>query len=159
MQEIAELAGNRNVPGARFAQETGGASSATKRAARVLIVEDDHLVALEIEATLLEAGFEVVGIAATAEEALGLGKSSRPDLAVMDIRLAGKRDGVDAALDLFREEGIRCVFATAHQDAETRRRAEPARPLGWLSKPYRPDVLVKAVRAALAQGRPPHGVA
>ena len=157
MQEIAELAGDRNVVGARFAQETGGASSAVQSPARVLIVEDDHLVALEIEATLLEAGFEVVGIAATADEAVGLGKSMRPDVTIMDIRLAGKRDGVDAALDLFREEGIRCVFATAHQDAETRRRAEPARPLGWLSKPYRPDVLVKAVRAALAQGRPPHG--
>jgi DNA-binding NarL/FixJ family response regulator len=134
--------------------ESGTSSSAATGLARVLVVEDDHLVAMEIEATLLEAGFEVTGIAATAEDALELCKATRPDLAIMDIRLAGARDGVDAALDLFREAGIRCVFASAHHDADTRRRAEPAHPLGWVSKPYRPDVLVQTVRAALAAGMP-----
>jgi hypothetical protein len=52
----------------------------------------------------------------------------------MDIRLVCSRDGVDAVLELFRESGIRCLFASAHSDGGMRRRAEPARPLGWLSK-------------------------
>lgn len=92
---------------------------------------------------------EVTGIAATAEQALALARSTLPDLIVMDIRLAGKRDGIDAALDIFNELGLRCVFATAHSDAATRRRAEPARPFAWVSKPYQPSALVRAVTDAL----------
>jgi two-component system, response regulator PdtaR len=72
-------------------------------------------------------------------------------LAVMDIRLAGQRDGVDAALEMLKACGIRCVFATAHHDAETRARAEKAAPLGWLSKPYQLDSLISMVAAALAE--------
>jgi DNA-binding NarL/FixJ family response regulator len=117
---------------------------------KILIVEDDHLVALDIEAALLDAGFAVTGIAASAEEALRRAKDERPRLVLMDIRLAGGSDGVAAALDLYREEGIRSLFATAHSDSEMRRRAEDARPLGWLAKPYQPHVLIRAVREALA---------
>ena len=142
--------GRAILPVRVLAAETGGRSSTAPASARVLVVEDDHLVALEIQANLVEAGFEVVGIAGTAEDALAIGKTTLPDLAVMDIRLAGKRDGVDAALDLFQETGVRCVFASAHHDEETRRRAEPAHPLGWVSKPYRPEVLVQTIRMALA---------
>jgi DNA-binding NarL/FixJ family response regulator len=70
---------------------------------RILVVEDDFLIALQTEAALTEAGFSVVGIAATAEEAIALAREQRPFLAVMDIRLAGERDGIDAAGELFRE--------------------------------------------------------
>lgn len=151
---MAGPSGRRPVPRPVFAP-SGGAPSAEARAARVLIVEDDHLVALEIEAALADQGFEVTGVAATAEQALALARATRPDLAIMDIRLAGPRDGVDAALDLWREVGLRCVFATAHQDAETKRRAAAAQPLGWIAKPYRPAVLVQAVRNALASTKAP----
>jgi DNA-binding NarL/FixJ family response regulator len=117
---------------------------------KILIVEDEHLIAFEMESTLVDAGFAIAGIAVSAGEAISLARSTKPDLVIMDIRLAGVRDGVDAALELFREDGIRCVFASAHQDHNTRSRAEPARPLGWLAKPYQPDALVRAVRTALA---------
>lgn len=118
---------------------------------KILIVEDEHLIALDMESALVDAGFEIVGIAMSAPEAISLARSTKPDLAIMDIRLAGKTDGVDSALELFRVDGIRCLFATAHQDQNTRRRAEPARPLGWLAKPYQPDELIRAVREALAR--------
>ena len=131
-----------------FAHEDDMAGPRLGRPARVLIVEDDHLVAMHIEAALLDAGFEVVGIAATAEEATALASTERPVVAIMDIRLSGARDGVDAALGLFKQFGLRSIFATAHQDAGTRLRAEPAHPLGWLSKPYQPDALVHALRRA-----------
>jgi DNA-binding NarL/FixJ family response regulator len=115
----------------------------------VLIVEDDYLIAMEAESVLADAGFELVGIAATADEAIAIATRRRPALALMDIRLAGKRDGVDAALELYREHGIRCIFATAHSDQEVLGRAEPACPLGWLQKPYTMPSLVQAVRRAL----------
>jgi DNA-binding NarL/FixJ family response regulator len=118
---------------------------------RILVVEDDYLVGMEIEAGLSEAGYEVIGVAATAEEALSLAESGRPLLAIMDIRLAGARDGVDAALEIHRRLGIRPVFASAHVDAEVRARAEGARPLAWIAKPYRVSTLVQAVRKALAE--------
>ena len=83
----------------------------------ILLVEDDFLVGMEMESGLAEAGYAVAGIAATAEEAVDLAASHRPALVVMDIRLAGERDGIDAALEIFRTLGIRSLFASAHVDS------------------------------------------
>ena len=126
-----------------------GAEERRDGPARILVVEDDFLVAMQVETALVEAGFDLVGIAASAEDAIELATSQDPALVVMDIRLAGSRDGIDAALELFRERGIRCIFATAHYDQETRTRAEPASPLGWLKKPYTMVSLIETVRRAL----------
>ncbi|MBB5574942.1 MULTISPECIES: response regulator [Rhizobium] len=117
----------------------------------ILIVEDDFFIAMDVEATLIAAGYSLAGIAASAEEAIHLAVSSRPALVIMDIRLAGKRDGVDAALELFRDHGIRCIFATAHADHEIIQRADPACPLAWLQKPYSMTSLVGAVQKALIE--------
>lgn len=119
------------------------------RSPRILLVEDDFLVSMEMETGLEEAGYEVAGIAATAEDAVALAAERRPALVVMDIRLASDRDGVDAALEIYRTLGIRSIFASAHGDAQIRARAEPARPLGWVAKPYRVETLLKAVEEAL----------
>lgn len=104
---------------------------------------------MQAEDALSEAGYILTGIAASADEAIALARTHRPVLAIMDIRLAGKRDGIDAALELFRTQNIRCIFATAHADREVTARAVPARPLGWLQKPYTSQSLVAAVRIAL----------
>jgi two-component system, response regulator PdtaR len=116
---------------------------------RIMIVEDDFLIASEVEGALIEAGYEVAGIAASAEEAIEIAKARRPLLAVMDIRLVGPRDGIDAALELFGTHGIRSIFATAHQNSETRQRAHAANPLGWVPKPYSMASLIEAVREAV----------
>jgi two-component system, response regulator PdtaR len=129
--------------------DVSGGGKAPAARARVLIVEDDFLIAADMESALTEAGIEIAGIAASAEEALLLAQAEQPALAVMDIRLAGKRDGIDAALELFGTHGIRCVFATAHHDKSTRARAEPAHPLAWVPKPYAMTSLVEAIRKAL----------
>jgi two-component system, response regulator PdtaR len=128
-----------------------GAPKTSVRSERVLLVEDDFLVASQIEGALSDAGFNVVGIAGSADEAMELASSEQPALCVMDIRLAGARDGIDAALELFKTRGLRCIFATAHSDAEARRRAEAAAPLGWLQKPYSPAALVAMVRDAVRE--------
>lgn len=119
--------------------------------ARILIVEDDFLIAMQTETALADAGFHVVGTATTAEEAIILAREQRPSLAVMDIRLASERDGIDAAGQLFRELNIRCIFATAHEDPRTRERAEPYAPLGWLAKPYTMPSLVDLVAEGLCK--------
>jgi len=125
---------------------------APERAAGVLIVEDDYLIAMQTESALTDAGITVVGVASTAEEAVLLARQNKPVLAVMDIRLAGQRDGIEAAGDLFRELGVRCIFATAHDDQRTRSRAEPFAPLGWLAKPYTMASLIASVRQAISGG-------
>jgi two-component system, response regulator PdtaR len=135
----------------RSASHSDEPSEAGQAKTRILVVEDDFLIALQTEAALTEAGFDVVGTATTAEEAVSLARAHRPALAVMDIRLASQRDGIDAAAELFKELGIRSIFATAHDDPHTRRRAEHCAPLGWLAKPYTTTSLVISVVEALSR--------
>ena len=108
-------------------------------------------MALELEHRLLEAGFLVVGTASTAEEALELAASEKPELAIMDIRLAGLRDGIDAAKDLNAKLGVPSIFATAHANEAIRKRGEDAKPLGWLQKPYSTDALITLVNKAVSR--------
>ena len=122
-------------------------------AARILIVEDDYVVGVALESGLRDAGFDVAGIATSAEEALRLAQASRPTLAIMDIRLHGKRSGIDAAIDLHERLGTRCIFATAHHGAETRLRAAKAVPLGWVAKPYQINTVVGLIQGALEELR------
>src|SRR5579872_3052234 len=133
--------------------ESAGSRIRARKPVRILVIEDDLLIATQIETTLTEAGFDVVGLAPTGEEAIELAANDPPDLAVVDIRLAGDRDGVDTALELFRSHGLRCVFASAYSDDEARQRAAPAAPFGWLQKPYSMASLTELVRAAVRELR------
>jgi DNA-binding NarL/FixJ family response regulator len=135
--------------------DSSGAGVSSGLTARVLIVEDDYLAAGEMDAELTAAGFEVIGLAASAKEAITLAGAERPHLVVMDIRLEGAMYGVDAAIAIFNSLGIRSLFASAYHDPETRRRAAPSSPLGWLAKPYTMSALVESVRAVLRDLGPP----
>lgn len=117
--------------------------------ARILIVEDEFLIALTAEAELVEAGFIVVGKAASYEKALELARSTRPDIALMDVRLGAGRDGIEAAIALRSELDLPAIIATGSMDDENRRRAAPAVPLAWLPKPYTGEELVGTVTRAL----------
>jgi CheY-like chemotaxis protein len=113
---------------------------------RVLIVEDNWLVAIEVEAALLDAGYHVVGIAVTSEEAVVFCETGRPDFVLMDIRLQGRTDGIQAAAEIRDRFGISSIFVSAHDDPATRIRAEPAKPLGWIVKPVSGSVLVDRIK-------------
>jgi two-component system, response regulator PdtaR len=130
-------------------EEANSGADSTDRP-RILVVEDDFLLGCMIEEALRNAGFAVVGIAIDSQQALALASSDCPDLAVMDIHLANGDDGVDTAIALAGTCGIRSLFVTAHTDDATRSRAEPARPLGWLVKPFRLAALTSAVTDALS---------
>jgi len=118
---------------------------------RVLIVEDDFVIAMDMEGALAEAGFDVLDVAGNADDAVELAGSLRPDIVVMDVRLPGERNGVDAALELFTRFGLRCIFASGHANETDRQRAEAARPHTWLSKPFAMRDLVQSVRRALSE--------
>lgn len=128
---------------------TTDARAAAEPSPRILIVEDEWIVAMEMEAVALSAGYEVVGVAATADEAVAAALGHKPDLVLMDIRLRGHRDGVDAALELRQRADIPCLFVSAHQDPGVRARAQAARPKGWLPKPFSRPQLLAAIKQAL----------
>ena len=93
-------------------------------------------VAMDIELAVERAGHQVVGFAGTAERAVALADELHPDLVLMDIRLRGERDGVDAANEIRHRFDIPSLIISAFSDAQTRERAEPARVLGFISKPF-----------------------
>jgi DNA-binding NarL/FixJ family response regulator len=122
---------------------------ASTKKTRLLLVEDDFLVAGEIRYALTEAGYDVVGVAVSADEAIDLAMTHEPHLVIMDVRLRGERDGVDAAVEIFGARGIRSIFATAHADHWTFERAKRAAPAGWLQKPYSSPALIELIRKTL----------
>jgi CheY-like chemotaxis protein len=116
---------------------------------RILIVEDEWFIAIESEAVLRDSGFDVVGIAVSADEAVAMAAEHEPNLILMDVRLRGARDGVDAAIEIRQRFDIPCLFATAHSEPRVRESAEAAAPAGWLTKPFSDQQLLAAVNAAL----------
>ena len=116
----------------------------------ILIIEDDFIIGSDLEYRLAEAGFSVVGVAASAREALALARQTSPRLAITDVRLAGECDGIETAVEMAESLGIRSIFATAHSDSQTRDRAARAKPLAWVQKPYSPEDIIDLVRTALS---------
>jgi two-component system, response regulator PdtaR len=127
----------------------GAPSGRPRESRRVLVVEDDYLVGLTICDLLTGSGYEVLGPAVSGEEAVSLALEERPHLVLMDIRLAGEMDGVDAAAALA-QAGIRSLFVSAHSDPKTRSRGQAAAPIGWVEKPFSDAQLLEAVAAALS---------
>lgn len=121
--------------------------------AKVLIVEDDPLLAVTMREVLTLVGFEVAGIASTVAEALNLAQATHPDLAIFDVRLAGRRDGIEGAALLRECYGVPAVFVTGQGDEATRQRASLVGAVGYLDKPVHPQELIKVVEATI--GRPP----
>lgn len=117
---------------------------------RILIAEDEAIVALDIQDRLEAAGYEVIGLVDTAEEAIQVGLEQRPDLVLMDIHLKGHKDGIAAAEELGRSS-VPVVFLTAYADEPTVARAKTSEPFGYLLKPCRERELHSALQMALAR--------
>jgi CheY-like chemotaxis protein len=122
---------------------------------RVLIVEDDPLVAATAAGALEAAGHEVVGPAYDADEARRLVRNGLPDLALVDINLSGREEGLALAQGFKDDLGLPSIFVTGEVMGARHRRSAA---LGVLAKPYDPDLLAEAVevaRSILEEGRPP----
>src|SRR5437868_14688012 len=103
--------------------------------ARILIVEDETIVAMDLSATLRRLGYAVVGMVGTGAAAVEWAELHRPDLVLMDIRLKGPTDGIAAATTIHERQPTPVVFLTAHGDADTVERAKAASRDGYLVKP------------------------
>lgn len=108
---------------------------------RILLVEDEAIVAWDIAETVTRLGYVIVGTADTAEQAVALAESQSPDLILMDIRLSGPEDGIAAAAAIRARTGLRVIYLTAHGDVATMRRAAATEPLGYILKPFSPEGL------------------
>jgi len=115
---------------------------------RVLVVEDNIFIALDLEAQLVEMGHDVVGIAATATKAIAMSRQSSPDIAIVDLQLADGSRGQDAAFVLRNEMGIPSVFVSGSLHQVTDDEKEAIRPLAMLSKPLLPNELRRTIEAA-----------
>ena len=130
--------------------EESGAENRLAAPVRVLLVEDEILTALDIEYLVQQLGYEVCGIAVSAPEAVQAADDLRPDLVLMDIRLARGTDGIQAAGEIRTRLGIASLYLTAHTDAATLDKAKATQPLGFIAKPYTHAQLEAALRGAVA---------
>src|ERR1035441_6645754 len=102
---------------------------------KLLIVEDEGLVALDLQIRLEEVGYTVTRIVDNMDDALAAVRDELPDLALMDIRIKGKHDGIETADRLRKEYDVPCIFVTALGDLGTVERAKVIEPFGYIIKP------------------------
>jgi CheY-like chemotaxis protein len=115
---------------------------------RIMLVEDEKVVAADIQECVKGLGYEVVGAVATGTEALRLAVDAMPDLVLMDIKLKGVLDGIDVAGALYDRLKIPVVYLTAHADAEILGRARQTMPAGYVLKPFDDRTLRTAIELA-----------
>ncbi len=120
---------------------------------KILVVEDEGIVAMDLANRLVSQGYAVVGPAETAAEALALAESERPDLVLMDIHLKGPADGIEAAEEMRRRWDLPIIYVTAFADEPTLERARVTEPFGYVLKPFGDRELCTAVEMTLYKSR------
>jgi CheY-like chemotaxis protein len=115
----------------------------------ILIVEDEHIVALDIKNRLKKLGYVVAGRAATGQAAIDKAAETCPDLILMDIRLKGEMDGIAAAEQIRDRLGIPVIYLTAYSDEATLQRAKITEPYGYIIKPFEDRDLHTTIAMAL----------
>ena len=116
---------------------------------RILIVEDEKIVAVDLQLRLEGHGYSVVDIASTGEEAIHAARKTRPDIILMDITLRGGMDGIAAADEIRKGQDIPIIYVTAHADSGTLDRAKVTGPFGYVLKPFEERELHTAIEMAL----------
>ena len=119
------------------------------REGSILIVEDDFLLASDMQDALHKAGFAVLPPVRTAGEAMRVAKEHQPVLALLDVELSEGTNGIELGSRLRDELGIPSIFTSGHSDPETVAASARAQPISWLKKPFAPGSLVASVQLAL----------
>ena len=117
----------------------------------ILIVEDERLVARDLERRLRRLGYEVVAQVATGPDAIQQALAHRPDLVLMDVRLQGQMDGIEAAGFIRTHLNIQVVYMSAYVDQTTLTRAQATRPAAFLSKPFSEASLQQTLQQVLCR--------
>jgi len=120
-------------------------------AVKILIVEDEMIIAADISMMLESIGYEITGIIPRGEDALISVENRPPDLVLMDINLKGALDGVETSRIIFERHQIPVIFLTANADDATFARAKTTRPYAFISKPFQPADLQRAIELALTR--------
>src|SRR5262245_3069710 len=121
----------------------------TMRKAKIMVVEDEGVVAADIQDCLKGLGYGVSRVASSADAAVQQVSEDQPDLVLMDIQLNGRGDGIDAANRIREQFDIPVVFLTAHADEATLQRAKVTAPFGYILKPYDERELHTTIEIAL----------
>lgn len=116
---------------------------------KILIVEDERIVAKDLSLTLAGMGYEVIGTADSHDAALAICAQQVPDVVLMDIRIKGPIDGIDTAAKLLELYGLHVIYLTAHADVASIDRAKHTRPHAYLLKPVKPGELQGAIEIAM----------
>jgi len=119
------------------------------RTGRIMVVDDEAVIALRLQQRLTSMGFDVTAVAYSGEEAVETARDLRPDLILMDIMIPGKLDGIAAAKIVKAELDIPVVFLTAHSEDKIIERAKQAEPYGYILKPFQDRELKATVEIAL----------
>ena len=114
---------------------------------RIVVVEDDIFIRLDLMQHLRAGGHAIVGTADSAAEAIRVVERERPDLVLIYVRLLGERDGIEAAAEIWQRFAIRSLLVSANLDTAARAKASAANPIGFLEKPYSPRSLLAALAA------------
>ena len=122
---------------------------------RILVVEDDRIIARSLRMILEQFGYEVTALASTGQAAIREAEETKPDLILMDIVLDGEMDGIEAARVIRSHLSIPMIYLTAHADHSMRERAAETRPFGCLSKPIMKTDLRHMIEKALSTGGRP----
>ena len=124
---------------------------------RTVLIGDDEAMIAELWSAYVESmGLEVCGFAAAADEAVALAQKHRPAVVLMDVRLIGQKDGVDAALAIHSSVGSKVIFITGSNEPATMDRIRLDHPAAVLIKPVSERLFERTLTAALAAGGPAH---
>lgn len=116
---------------------------------RILVVEDQNIIAMDLRFRLVSLGYEVPAVVATGEDAIRVFRDIEPDLVLMDIRLKGAMDGIQAAAQIRVHSDRPIIYLTAHSDDQTLQRARVTEPHGYLLKPFEDRELHLTIEIAL----------
>ncbi|MEL6925271.1 MAG: LytTR family transcriptional regulator DNA-binding domain-containing protein [Bacteroidota bacterium] len=117
--------------------------------AKLLIVEDDMIIAADISMQLSKLGYEIIGINTRAEDALQTIATNPPDVVLMDIILSGKMNGIEAATQILETHQIPVVFLTSNTDDATFQKALMAKPFAFIAKPFQLSVMQRTLQLTL----------
>jgi CheY-like chemotaxis protein len=120
---------------------------------RILVVEDEAIVAMVIKKRLMGLGYVVSGVAATGADTINKVEGTFPDLVLMDIMLKGDMDGIETADEIRKRFSIPVIYLTAHSDENTLERAKLTEPYGYILKPFTERDLSSNIEIAIHKHR------
>jgi two-component system, response regulator PdtaR len=114
---------------------------------KLLIVEDEIIIAMRLEQVVTDLGHQVCAMASTEEAAIASAETHRPDVVLMDLRLAHGGSGAEAACQIYKSFGIRSIVVSANIDASARVALQACEPIAFVAKPLRPAELDGALKS------------